>query len=153
MEGQNLGYVGSNVFIDSNVRIGSFEKDIAPCDEVVCQIKRQEFHGEIDQHIHDICMKFRVEYCKHITDLALDRLRSEVQQLETRLDSGELPSDLGELLQKLKDGALSTSLIRLSVQYANHYPFSQLSTNAPPYLASAGQCSKSVKRIQKSRRS
>jgi hypothetical protein len=121
MEGQSLEYVGSNVFSDSDVRIGSFEKDIALCDEIVCQIKRKEFHGEIDQHMHEISMKFGVEYCKHIMDLALDRLRSEIQQLETRVDSGGLESDLGELLQNLKDGALSTSLIRLSVQYANHY--------------------------------
>jgi hypothetical protein len=153
MEGQSLEYVGLNVFIESDIRIGIFEKDIALCDEVVCQVKRKEFHGEINEHIHDISMKFRVGYCKHIMDLVLDRLRSEVQRLETDLDSGGLVSDLGELLQNLKDEALGTSLIRFFVKSAKHYSFSQLSTNVARYPASANQYSKSVKPIPRCRRS
>jgi hypothetical protein len=62
-------------------------------------------------------------YCRHIMDLALSRLRSEVRQLETDLDSGKLVGDPGELLQRLKDEVLSTSPIRLSVQYAEKILF------------------------------
>jgi hypothetical protein len=78
----------------------------------------------MDGYIDRMSLKLGLPYCRRIMNRALDRLRSEVQQLETRLDRGELSSDLGELLQNLKDGALSTSSIRLSVQYANHYSFS-----------------------------
>jgi hypothetical protein len=79
---------------------------------------------EVDGYMDTVSLKLGLSYCWRIMDLVLDRLRGEVQQLEIRLDSGELMSDLGELLQNLKDGALSMSSIRLSVQYANHYYFS-----------------------------
>jgi hypothetical protein len=83
----------------------------------------QELTCKIDGYIDTMSLKLGLLHCRGIMDLALDRLRSEVQRLETDLDSGEFLGDLGELLQKLKDGALSTPLIRPSVQYTKYYVF------------------------------
>jgi hypothetical protein len=82
--------------------------------------EQEELMRKVDSYMDTMSLKLGLLYCRRIMDLALGRLLREVQQLETRLDSGELMSDLAGLLQTLKDESLSTSPVSLSMQYAKY---------------------------------
>jgi hypothetical protein len=127
-ENKALGTLVQTFLLTLMFSIESFEKDITLCDEAIGEIKKSELHGEINKHMHDISTKFGARFCNQIKVQALNKPKGEVEELTTRLNSGKMLDDLGQLLQQLRDGVLSRSSIGLSVQYTDFFPLSRVRT-------------------------